>query len=281
MLYHLSMIIPTFATPKDFKELLSPQDGFESCWYIFSGDQILISADKKSLPHELSLKLQRKICMGALENTNVLIGEILDKQEPPDGWFFCELRSLFGVLSDKHYALAGRAMQLLTWDQTHAYCGSCGNTTVAKETERCRECTSCGCLAYPKLAPVVMVLVKKGEKILLARGPHFPNNMYSILAGFVNPGETLEQCLCREVYEEVGITVKNIRYFGSQPWPFSNSLMIGYICEWENGEINIDPVEIEEAGFFDPSNLPNLPPYLSLARIMIDSELNHYSTFFS
>jgi NADH pyrophosphatase NudC (nudix superfamily) len=103
-------------------------------------------------------------------------------------------------------------------------------------------------------------------------GPHFPEKFYSVLAGFVDPGETLEQCVIREVYEEVGITVQNIRYFASQPWPFSGSLMIGFVCDWADGEIRVDPLEIEDAGWFALDALPQLPPPLSLARLLIDAQ---------
>jgi NAD+ diphosphatase len=116
-----------------------------------------------------------------------------------------------------------------------------------------------------------MALVKKENKILLARSPHFPEKLYSVLAGFVDPGETLEQCVIREVLEEVGIQVKNLQYFGSQPWPLSHSLMIGFVCEWASGEIQTDPLEIEDAGWFDMAHLPQIPTNISLARALIDS----------
>ena len=144
---------------------------------------------------------------------------------------------------------------------------------LSRQHERCRECNACRQLFYPKLAPVVMVLIKKDDKILLARSPNFPGQSYSVLAGFVDPGETLEQCVIREVYEEVGMQVKNIKYFQSQPWPFSHSLIIGFTCEWLDGEIRIDPQEIEAANWFDLSNMPELPPKLSLARTLIASHM--------
>ena len=112
---------------------------------------------------------------------------------------------------------------------------------------------------------------KKNNQVLLARGAHFPEKFYSVLAGFVDPGETLEQCVVREVFEEVGLKVKNVCYFGSQPWPFSHSLMIGFTCEWQSGDIQIDPNELTDASWFDDTNLPQLPPSLSLSRIMIDA----------
>ena len=175
------------------------------------------------------------------------------------------------MIDDEHFAIAGRAMQLLEWDRVHQHCGCCGSPTSVQEQERCRKCPCCGHLAFPKIAPVIMALITKGDKILLARGPNFPDNFFSVIAGFVEPGETLEQCVIREVQEEIGIQVKNLRYFGSQPWPFSQSLMVGFTCEWQSGDLCIDPNEIAEADWFDFDDLPKLPPPIGLSRLMIDT----------
>ncbi len=269
------MIIPPFASPTDYTNALNPQGEKEACWFIFSGDQLLINNDRKSLPNTTQfLQLKRKIYIGNLGNQHLFTGEVDAQEQTPQGWLWSNLRTLYGVLSEEYYAIAGRAMQLLSWDRTHKYCGSCGNETFIRETERCRECPACAYLAYPKLAPVVIVLIKRDNKILLAHGSQFPENFYSVIAGFVEPGETLEQCVCREVFEEVGIKVKNIRYFGSQPWPFSQSLMIAFTCDWEEGEISIDPIELTHADWFDHTNLPQLPPRLSISRMLIDSYLS-------
>jgi NAD+ diphosphatase len=139
---------------------------------------------------------------------------------------------LFSVLEDAHFALAGRALQLLQWDRDHQYCGRCGTPTVPRAEERARQCPACGLSAYPRVAPAVMALVRRGRELLLGRSPHFPPGMYSALAGFVEPGESLEQCVAREVEEEVGVRVANLAYFASQPWPFPHSLMIAFVCEW-------------------------------------------------
>lgn len=191
-------------------------------------------------------------------------------RESPPGWIWSELKFLHTVIPEYQFAIAGRAFQLIDWDLTNQYCGRCGSKSIPREKERCKECLSCGHLMYPKLAPVIMALVQRENKILLARGVHFPDKMYSILAGFVDLGETLEQCVAREVFEEVGLRVKNMCYFASQPWPFSRSLMIAFTCEWEEGEIQIDSAEIEDAGWFDKSCLPLLPPLYSLSRLLIE-----------
>jgi NAD+ diphosphatase len=183
------------------------------------------------------------------------------------------LRALFSVLEDAHFALAGRAIQLLDWDRSHRYCGRCGAPTEAKTEERARVCPQCKLSAYPRLAPAVMALVRREGEILLGRSPHFPPGMYSALAGFVEPGESLEQCLAREVAEEVGVQVARPRYVASQSWPFPHSMMIAFACEWVSGEIRRQESEIEEAKWFEVLQLPRLPSKISIARRLIDGEV--------
>jgi NAD+ diphosphatase len=265
-----------FASPPAFTDALRPLSEGESLWFIFSGDKLLTAENGQNIPDQPCLNLKRNLYIGTLAGQHLFAAEAETEQatQIPSGWHWKSLRALYGVLSDEYYAIAGRAMQLLGWDRVHKYCGSCGKETFIREVERCRECPSCGHLAYPKLAPAVMALVRRDNKILLARGPHFPEKFYSVIAGYVDPGETLEQCIHREVLEEVGIKIKNIRYFGSQPWPFSYSLMIAFTCDWEEGEISIDPMELTDANWFDHSNLPQLPPRLSISRMIIDTYLS-------
>lgn len=268
------MILPPFAAPQHFKDALHPPDNAEGVWFIFSKDQILISEDRKNLPLHHDFISQRTFYLGTMRNKHLFAAEVEPEEKAPSGWQWSHLRPLHAVLDEENYAIAGRALQLIHWDRTNKFCGGCGKTTFTRQNERCRECAACGQLAYPKLAPAIMVLVKRDKKVLLARSPHFPGKSYSVLAGFVDPGETLEQCVAREVLEEVGIKVKNIQYFSSQPWPFSYSLMIGFTCEWLEGEIRIDPSEIEAADWFTGSDLPELPPRISLAHMLIDSYQN-------
>jgi NAD+ diphosphatase len=181
------------------------------------------------------------------------------------------LRALFGLAGAEAFALAGRATQLLDWQNNHRYCGSCGTPTTPKTGELAMSCPNCGLLAYPRISPAVMVLVSRGDELLLARSPHFRPGVYSALAGFVEAGETLEQCALREVHEEVGIAITNLRYFRSQSWPFPNSLMLAFFADYAGGEITPQPSEIEDAGWFSPDALPELPDHLSIARQLIDA----------
>jgi NAD+ diphosphatase len=144
---------------------------------------------------------------------------------------------------------------------------------VVKAGERARQCPSCGQTHYPRIAPAVMALVRKGDELLLARSPHFPAGMHSALAGFVEAGESLEQCVHREVKEEVGLEVTNLRYFSSQPWPFPHSLMIAFNCDYAGGEITPEPGEIEAAAWFWIDDLPVLPNRISIARRLIDATI--------
>ncbi|MEL7227061.1 MAG: NAD(+) diphosphatase [Cyanobacteria bacterium J06576_12] len=180
------------------------------------------------------------------------------------------LRLLYGELPEDLFAIAARAVQIVEWDRTHQFCGHCATPTIQLPTERAKRCPACKLRQYPKLSPAVIMLVYRGNDLLLARAPRFREGMHSVLAGFVEPGESLEETVAREVKEEVGVTVKNIRYFGSQPWPFPKSLMVGFTAEYDSGTITPDPIEIEAADWFSPGSLPPVPGKLSIARKLID-----------
>ena len=247
-------------------------------WFAFQGSQLLIrrEPDRAEMlqvghPTELGLEPIREQYLGALGDVHCYSCELPGDLPPPEGMAWTGLRGLFGLVDDALFALAGRAVQVVDWDRSHQYCGRCGTPTVVKATERARECPSCGQTHYPRIAPAVMGLVRRGDELLLARSPHFPPGMHSALAGFVEPGESLEQCLHREVLEEVGVEITNVRYFSSQPWPFPHSLMIAFNCDYAGGEVTPQPGEIEAAGWFDLDHLPVLPNRISIARRLIDA----------
>lgn len=198
--------------------------------------------------------------------------------EDPSYGAASDLFTYFGRASETEWAIAGRAVQLTEWLRTHRFCGRCGTATVLSDTDRSMQCPACKLAAYPRLAPAMITLVTRGEpgpdqEALLARGVAFRAPMYSCLAGFVEPGESLEQSVVREVREEVGIDIVNPRYWGSQPWPFPHSLMIGFTAEWAGGEIVCDPSEIMDAQWYRKDDLPNIPPRISIARKLIDAWL--------
>lgn len=188
----------------------------------------------------------------------------------PDGFRFDGLRSLFDGISYAFFALAARALEVLEWDESHRFCGRCGAATRLRSGERARECLVCGGLSYPRISPAVIVAVRRGDRILLARAARFPPGLYSVLAGYVEPGETLEECVHREVREETGIEVTNLKYFASQPWPFPHSLMIAFTADHAAGEIVVDGAELKDAGWYPADSLPRIPGRMTVARRLID-----------
>jgi NAD+ diphosphatase len=189
-----------------------------------------------------------------------------------------DLRAFHGRHPEHHWIAAGRAVQIVEWARTHRFCGRCGSATELAEGERAMRCPTCSLLAFPRLSPAMITLVTRGEpgpgqEALLARGIQWQVPMYSCLAGFVEPGESLEGAVLREVAEEVGVAVRNPTYFGSQPWPFPNSLMVGFRAEYESGEIECDPTEIADANWYRRDDLPMIPPGISIARKLIDAWL--------
>ena len=190
------------------------------------------------------------------------------------GLVFRKLRSLFGAMDEALLSVAGRAFQISNWARTHRFCGTCGTPTAPVAGERCVKCPACGFMAYPRISPAMMVLIRRGDSILLARHKTSPAAFFTALAGFVEAGESVEEAIHREVFEEVGLKVRNIAYFGSQPWPFPHSLMIAYTAEFEGGEIKIDEAEIAEAGWFGPGDvLPKIPHGVSIASELIRAHL--------
>jgi NAD+ diphosphatase len=193
----------------------------------------------------------------------------LDQVEPA-GLELADLRGLWGLLPEEEFWLAGRAFQIMDWDRTHQFCGRCGTPTQPKAEERAKLCPACGHFSFPRVAPAIIVAVVREGKILLARARRFPTTMYSVIAGFVDPGESLEECAHREVSEEVGVAIRGLRYFASQPWPFPHSLMVAFTAEHAGGEIAIDDKEIMDAGWYSPDRLPRIPDRISVARRLID-----------
>lgn len=194
-----------------------------------------------------------------------------DGSTAPAGMRLVRLRATHALLPPELWRMAGRASEIVEWERAHRFCGRCGGRTEACGEALARRCTNCGSLHYPRLQPAVLVCVADGDRLLLARSPHFPARMYSTLAGFVEPGESLEEAAAREVREEVGIGIGGLRYFGSQPWPFPSSLMVAFTAEYAGGELRPDPAEIEDVAWFTVDALPPVPPAMSLARAMIDA----------
>ena len=211
--------------------------------------------------------------LGTLGDVDCYTAALPKDISPPEGMKLVPARSLYTRVDEALFGVAGRALAIAEWDATHRFCGRDGQPTVLVPGERARRCPACRTPYYPRISPAVIVLITRGDSLLLARNAHFPGAFFSTLAGFVDVGESLEETVVREVKEEVGVDVKNLRYFGSQPWPFGRSLMLGFTAEYAGGDIQVDGQEIAEADWFTPDHLPQLPPRLSIARQLIDTFL--------
>ena len=261
--------VPGVVPPSDWKG--------PSWWFAFKGEKLLVRLEGPSaiVPclvdfAELGLTVIRQHYLGRFGTYPCYAIELPETTAPPGGMIFQGLRQLYDAVEETLFFLAGRARQIVDWDKTHQFCGQCGRPMRILPTERAKECPRCGLLDFPHVSPAIIVLVERGREILLGRSPQFPPGLYSVLAGFAEPGETLEQAVVREVWEEAGITVKDIRYFGSQPWPFPHSLMIGFTATYASGVISLDGSELEDAGWYTTDHLPILPGRISISRKLID-----------
>jgi NAD+ diphosphatase len=242
-------------------------------WILRSENRLLFVPEARAFPlgHEgMAVFEAQSLFVGQLGDIPCRAADVADFPGLP-GAEPVSLRDLFSLSGLETFLVASRAVQLLDWQKHHRFCGQCGTPTVRKEGEFAMACPNCGLLVYPRISPAIMVLVRDGGRLLLARSPRFKPGVFSALAGFVEPGETLEECAAREVREEVGIEIANLRYFGSQSWPFPNSLMVAFFADYAGGAITPDPVEIEAADWFPLDALPLLPDPISISRQLIEA----------
>lgn len=248
--------------------------------FIFKAAQILLrdGLARPAIPTSEEVKqigpqLSGRQYLGELKGRPCYCMEINDTAVLPPGLVFKELRSLLEQVEEDLFLLAGRAFQIINWHRLSRFCGQCGRPTQLKPGELARLCPGCRTVYYPRISPAVIVAVVRGDKVLLAHNRNFRRGWYSVIAGFVEPGETFEECVAREVMEEVGLKVRNIRYFGSQPWPFPDSLMVGFTAEYESGEIQVDGEEIDAAAWFGSEDLPPCPGKYTIAGKLIAAVL--------
>ncbi len=260
-----------------YEMIPSISDSIPAYHFIFRNRELLVEmkGEKAFIPlivdaSEIKIHLALKQYFGRFNNHPCYYATVSADIEPPDRMSFLGLRSLYEITEEGLLWIAGRSLQLLNWDQSSQYCGQCGRPIEINPKERAKQCPSCHLLTYPRISPAIIVGVLKENKILLANGARFPSNLYSVIAGFVEPGETLEECIKREIKEEIGINITNIRYFGSQAWPFPDSLMIGFLADHSSGELKIDNTEIRDANWFAKNELPLVPSKISIARKIID-----------
>ncbi len=210
------------------------------------------------------------VCLGKLNGQYVYAME-LESNEDAQACVFRQMRQALMVADTQLLGLICRAKHLLNWHKISLFCGACGAKTRYSLTEQAKECVGCARVFYPSYSPAIIVSVERERQILLGRSPHFPKGLYSVLAGYIDPGETGEQAVAREVQEEVGVTVCDIKYFASQMWPFPNTFMVAYQARACSADITINPTEIEDAGWYMADNLPELLPVnISVSRQLID-----------
>lgn len=248
-----------------------------SLWLLFRGSELLVVHHGERLAlvegngspgHDLSR--EPALYLGTLNGVPCLACELADDAPLPDGASAIGLRGLYGRTDEETYNLAGYAAQLLHWRRTSRFCSACGAPTAPVAGDWGRRCTSCAYTAYPRISPAILALIHDGERVLLTHKPGW-GARYSLVAGFVEPGESLEGCVHREVFEEVGVRLAEVTYAGSQTWPFPHQLMIGFLAQYAGGEIQIDGQELDDARWFSLDDLPELPAPLSLSRQIIDA----------
>lgn len=241
----------------------------EAWHFVFVEGQLLLPADERLPLQPLASAAFDGAARHYLGRLDALDCWALKAEAVPPGFRRVPLRAAMMAFPAPLMALASRAAQVLEWDRAHRFCGCCGTPTELQAGERARRCPACGHVAYPRLSPAMMALVWRPGELLLARAPHFAPGMYSALAGFVEAGESLEDCVQREVAEETGVQVADLRYYGSQSWPFPHSLMVAYTARWTGGDIVPQPDEIEDAQWFALDALPNIPPRFSISGHLI------------
>lgn len=247
-------------------------------WFIFHGNELLLLKkqadfflpDYHDIPY-LHKTIPYFYSLGLSNGMHCFCTETLSSYPENPGIQFFPLRQAFDALEHQWFSMVTKGINIINWYKNHQYCGGCGKKTRLEKTSFQADCESCKKVFYPRISPSIIVLIKNKNQLLMARGEHHAKGVYGLIAGFVSPGETVEEAVNREVMEEVGITVKNIRYFGSQPWPFPDSLMLAFTADYDQGEIQIDNVEIKEAGWYSKDNLPGMPSSSkSIAKALIE-----------
>ena len=257
-----------------------------SYWFLFQNGRLLIHETGPAFsipcmpdPTLIDLTVLHRRHIGQIDGLPCYSAALAESASLPEGMRFEPLRKLFSCLDEPLAVAAGRAAELLRWDQTNQYCGRCKTPTQHHPSELALFCPQCKLIVYPRISPAVIVAVTRGDEILLVRTRRHAPGRFSVVSGFVEPGETLEQCVEREVMEETGIAVKDLRYFGSQAWPFPDALMLGFTASYAGGEVLADGSEILEAGWFSAGNLPLLPEPVTISRRLIDWFAGRNSAF--
>lgn len=253
----------------------------EKYWFLFKGSELLLEKKTDGLytipfQEEPPVKCEdfsKVHTITPLGKSDVRTFRIGDEFVDTGKYEFCDLRASYGKLPESLYLKAGKCEEILYWDDNNQYCGVCGSK-IHMNTDISKKCDKCGKEIWPLLSTAIIVLIHRGDEVLLVHAKNFRGNFYGLVAGFVETGETLEQAVIREVKEETSLEIKNIKYFASQPWPYPCGLMIGFYAEYAGGEISLQRSELSDGGWFHRDNLPQIPEKLSIARKLIDNWLD-------
>jgi NAD+ diphosphatase len=251
----------------------------KACWFIIQGSDSVLINRNDTFPDDLDvLSIQplflRRFYLGLSEEVEYYCAEIGEIKNHHDLFKVISLRQALLLMSIDDYTIGVKAYSVIHWDKNHQFCGRCGRKTTHDSKHFERSCPFCQISFFPRISPSIIVLIHNADHLIMARSPHFPPGVYGLIAGFVEVGETIEEAIHREVQEEVGLKIKNITYFGSQPWPFPDSLMLAFMAEYDSGDVTIDNHEIEDAGWYRYDQLPGRPSTsISIASILIDDFL--------
>ena len=268
-------------SPRFVSGFLPEPPAGDALWAPYRGDELLVKMLEgrraRLLRTEeldaLGLTVVRSQYIGVIDGLPCLSAELDAGTPDVEGHRFGGLRAAYSWLEGAEFDVASFGFQIQYWDRNHRFCPGCGGPLALKATERAKRCEACRRDLYPPVVPAVIVRVERGDEILMTRQARFPKGMYGLVAGFMEPGETLEECVAREVLEETGLRVKDVRYFGSQPWPFPHQVMVGFTAEYASGDLVVDTSELEEARWFERTAMPMLPPSISIARRLVDDWL--------
>lgn len=252
-------------------------------WLMFLNDKPVIVGGEVSNPipyfdnpSRMGLTIENRFFLGLFRGEACYAASLDPLADLPMEFTVCDMKLMLAKLPEAWFQLLGLAQQILTWDRNHQYCGACGSHTHFHAADRAKVCPDCGLRNYPRVSPCIITLVTHGDKVLLGRSPRFIPDLYSTLAGYIEPGETVEQAVHREVKEEVGVELGKLEYVKSQPWPFPHSLMLGFIAEYQQGDIRVDEDELEDAQWWHIDKLPLIPPQGTISRALIDIHIERY-----
>lgn len=250
-------------------------------WFVIQNDKVILSTNKDVFLRSTHITnmhphFSRFFFLSNVNGIEYFAAELAKSFDLNSQFTDIHFKQALSIIPPELYAISTKAYSILHWDKSHQFCGYCGIATIPKNGRFERVCPMCKVSLFPRISPSIIVLIHRGDQLVMARSPHFPEGRYGLIAGYVEVGETIEEAIHREIKEEIGLRVKNAVYVGSQPWPFPDALMLAFTAEYDSGEIVIDGEEIEAAGWYRYDNLPGRPSTsISIASKLLDDFIQH------